>query len=390
MIKFTYRLLAIFLCSIFHQSNAQTLGPDAKISLVTIAPGPELWSFAGHSVIRIQDPSMGVDANFNYGLFDFRTESFYLKFLKGTLPYQLGAFNFRDELPYWNEDKRAVVQQELNLSASQKQRIYELLMENYRPENREYRYKFFYDNCSTRLRDVLNNAVGDSLKWSKTLNQDKSFRDWIKIYSQKSKNDWSEFGMDLLIGIPSDEKTGWNRAMYIPDNLMMAVDSAKIYRDSTWQALTSSKIPLNNVSREVSSLPIKPFTFFGLLFLIMLYVSYIEAKNQKWHLWLDKVLFSLTGLCGIIFTLLWLGTDHGVTEQNLNVLWAFPVMFPLVLFLAKTKEQKWLSNLFFLQMIAAILILLGFKWLPQTFNTAVIPIAGIVVLRSYLIWKKKK
>lgn len=370
------------------QFQPQKLSDQSEISLLTISPGEELWSFAGHTAIRVKDPAQGIDVNFNYGVFDFRKESFYLKFLRGTLPYEIGAYNFRDETPYWISENRKITQQVLNLNQVQKQRFFDFLMENYQPENREYRYKFFYDNCSTRVRDVLEFATGDSLKFSSSLNAEKSFRDWIKISSQRSNNDWSEFGMDLLIGVPADETTNAYRAMFIPDNLMMAFDSAQIMRNGEWIPLVSRKYDLNAVSEDSKSLPIKPFMFFGLLFLGFMLISYKESQNTKWHLWIDKLLFTIIGICGWIFLLLWFFTDHGVTENNWNILWALPLLFPLALFIRKRKKQIWLKRLFFLQMIMVITLLLFFKLIPQTFNIAVLPIAGIVLMRSYLVWKR--
>lgn len=379
----------LLLVSIFSSVSAQKLSEESQISLLTISPGSELWSFAGHTAIRVLDPRLDIDVNFNYGVFDFRKENFYFKFLRGTLPYEIGAYNFRQETPYWIKEDRIVTQQVLDLSLEQRQKMFDFLMNNYQPENREYRYLFFYDNCSTRVRDVLEEVVGDSLKFSTTLNADSTFRDWIKIYSQKSKNDWSEFGMDLLIGIPSDEVTNSYRAMYIPDNLMHAFDSAQVYKDGRWRPLVSRKYDLNSTSKVPESLPVKPFTLFSILFLGLLYMSYMESQKGKWFILIDKILFTITGICGILFFLLWFFTDHGVTSWNLNILWAIPILFPMALFLKRQESQPFLKRLFFVQMILAAFLLIGFKFLPQTFNTAIIPIVGIVLMRSYLIWKRK-
>ncbi|WP_341225003.1 DUF4105 domain-containing protein [uncultured Arcticibacterium sp.] len=368
----------------------QTLSESSEISLLTIAPGHELFSFAGHTAIRVKDTKTGIDINFNYGVFDFRTEGFYLKFLKGTLPYQIGAYNFQQETPYWFQENRTVTQQVLNLSLSQKQRMFDFLMNNYQPENREYRYKFFYDNCSTRVRDVLEFACGDSLTFSQTLNADKSYRDWLDIYNRKSNNDWTEFGMNLALGLPADEVTGANGAMYIPDNLMAAFDSAKVVKNGKIESLVKRKTDLNNDSIDHKSLLIKPFILFCILFLIIAYFTFLEYQKKKWFLIIDKILFSITGIIGLFLLVLWFLTDHGVMNQNLNLLWAFPLMFPAVLFLNRTEgTQKSLSTLFFIQMIFALICIIGFSFLPQSFHPAFIPIQGTVLLRSYLIWKRK-
>ncbi|AWV98426.1 lipoprotein N-acyltransferase Lnb domain-containing protein [Arcticibacterium luteifluviistationis] len=368
----------------------QTLSENSEVSLLTIAPGHELFSFAGHTAIRVKDTQTGIDINFNYGVFDFRTEGFYLKFLKGTLPYQIGAYNFKQEVPYWFEENRTVTQQVLNLNLTQRQRVFDFLMKNYQPENREYNYKFFYDNCSTRVRDVLEETFGDSLIFSQTLNADKSFRDWLDIYNRKSNNDWTEFGMNLALGLPADEITGANRAMYIPDNLMAAFDSAKVVQNGKVESLVVRKMDLNNASIEHKPLPIKPFLLFSILFLIVAYFTFLEYQKKKWFLIIDKILFSLTGILGYFLLVLWFLTDHGVMNQNLNLLWAFPPVLPFVLFLNRQKgTQKWLQILFMIQAGLAMICILGSSFLPQGFHPAVFPIAGMILLRSFLIWKRK-
>ncbi len=384
------RFFLLLLLTICSAAYSQTLSPESEISLLTVSPGDELWSFAGHTAMRIKDPANDLDVNFNYGVFDFRAESFYFRFLRGTLPYQIGAYNSRDELWYWiNTEKRGVTEQTLNLSLKQRQKIYDFLLENYQPENREYNYKFFYDNCSSRFRDVLENALEDSLKLSTTLNTDKSYREWIRYYSDSCRNDWAKFGMDLLIGIPSDENTVAMGAMFIPDNLMSAFDSAHVFSDGQWKPLVSQKLALSDNHVEMASLPVKPFTFFSALFLIILYASYLEHKNGRWFLWLDRLLFSITGIAGIVILLLWFFTNHGVTSNNLNILWAFPPVLPAVWAISgKQSPGKMTVNAFMIQMILCLIVLIGFTFLPQSFSLSIIPIAGIVLTRSYLIWKK--
>ncbi len=369
---------------------SQSLSPESEISLLTISPGNELWSFAGHTAMRIKDPVNEIDVNFNYGVFDFRAESFYLRFLRGTLPYQIGAYNAIDELNYWiSVEQRGVTVQRLNLSLSQKQAIFEFLKENYEPENREYNYKFFYDNCSSRFRDVVQTTLKDSIQFSKTLNCDKSYRDWIHVFSDSCKNDWAKFGMDLLIGIPSDEKTGASGAMYIPDNLMQGFDSARVFSDGVWKPLVERKHVLSENRIPFKSLPVKPFFFFSALFLFIAFLSFRERKASEWKLWLDRTIFTITGLVGIILLLLWFFTNHGVTSNNLNILWAFPLALPAVWLISDKKStSKAITVLFFCQMLLALVVLIGFSLLPQQFSPSIIPIASIVLHRSFVIWKK--
>ncbi len=380
-------LLLLFI-SLSQYSFSQRLSENSEISLITLGPAAELWSFAGHSVLRVRDPQNAIDVNFNYGMFDFRTDNFYLKFLRGTLPYQIGAFNYRDEFPYWQADNRSITEQVLNLTLAERQKIYDLLVENYQPQNRKYLYKFFYDNCSTRIRDVLQNACGDSLQFSKSLNADLSFRDWINIYSDKSKNDWSKFGMDLLIGVPADETTNAYRAMYIPDNMMFAFDSAQIYHDSKWQSLIKSKTEIYKPEDWSKAIFITPIQFFTLLFVVFLLISWFEYKKNRWFIGFDKLLFGLTGLFGWILIFLWFFTDHGVTQNNFNLVWCLPLFFPIIFWLKNKKIKNGLIRLFFLQMILIAALLIFWKFIPQKLPLALIPLTGIILMRCFIVWKK--
>ena len=148
-------------CYPLFTANAQSLSPTGKISLLTVSPGDELYSAFGHSALWVFDYERGIDRVYNYGTFDFRTEGFYVKFVQGTLPYTLSVSSSYNILEGSRQSNRSVTEQELNLSATQKEKLFLFLETNYLPENRQYFYKFFYDNCSTRLRDALKAACGE-------------------------------------------------------------------------------------------------------------------------------------------------------------------------------------------------------------------------------------
>ena len=164
-------------------TNAQTLSPTGKISLLTVSPGEELYSAFGHSALWVYDYERGIDRVYNYGTFDFRTKGFYLKFVQGTLPYTLSVSSSYNILKGSRQSNRSVIEQELNLSSTQKEKLFLFLETNYLPENRQYLYKFFYDNCSTRLRDALVAACGDSLVYSNQpiLGKAKSYRQLMNL-----------------------------------------------------------------------------------------------------------------------------------------------------------------------------------------------------------------
>jgi len=386
--------LLVVLALIATVSNAQTLSPETTISLLTVSPGAELYSTFGHSAIRIRDPRQGLDFNFNYGAFDFRTKGFYIKFLRGTLPYQISGNYFENDMAGWSQENRAVIEQVLNLSQAQKQGVFDFLQNNYLPQNREYAYKFFYDNCSTRLRDVLRRVCKDSLQLSKTLHADSSYRQWIDLYARKNEKLWADFGMDLAIGEPSDEKTGANGAMFLPDNLMDGFDAAKINRDGKWQPLVLSKQLINRDMLAVSDKEkelITPNILFWGLFLLVLCLTAYQFKNESKSFLFDKILFTIAGIFGWFIFLLWFFTDHGVTENNLNIIWTYPLLFPIALLLKKEKsgtspERAWLSKHFFAYGIILLFFLAAWNFLPQEINYALIPVVMILCVRSFFVW----
>jgi hypothetical protein len=386
--------LLVVLALIATVSNAQTLSPETTISLLTVSPGAELYSTFGHSAIRIRDPRQGLDFNFNYGAFDFRTKGFYIKFLRGTLPYQISGNYFENDMAGWSQENRAVIEQVLNLSQAQKQGVFDFLQNNYLPQNREYAYKFFYDNCSTRLRDVLRRVCKDSLQLSKTLHADSSYRQWIDLYARKNEKLWADFGMDLAIGEPSDEITGANGAMFLPDNLMDGFDAAKINCDGKWQPLVLSKQLINRDMLAVSDKEkelITPNILFWGLFLLVLCLTAYQFKNESKSFLFDKILFTIAGIFGWFIFLLWFFTDHGVTENNLNIIWTYPLLFPIALLLKKEKsgtspERAWLSKHFFAYGIILLFFLAAWNFLPQEINYALIPVVMILCVRSFFVW----
>ncbi len=371
------------------QIVAQTLSPNAKISLLTISPGAELYSTFGHSAYRINDPQQRLDVVFNYGTFDFRTEGFYVKFLRGTLPYQIGGQYFENEISGWTQEQRYVVEQVLNLSQAQKQGVYDFLQTNYLPENREYAYKFFYDNCSTRLRDVLKKVCKDSVTFSKTLHADSTYRQWIDVYARKNEKLWADFGMDLAIGEQSDRITGANGAMFLPNNLSDAFDNAKIQKDSTWQPLVLEKLELNRGMLPVivkEKELITPNMLFWTFFFLIVSFTFYQFKKTKNSFVFDKIFFTIAGIFGWFIFLLWFFTDHGVTENNLNIIWTYPLLFPIAWLLKKEGSRSWLSKHFLAYGIILVLFLICWKFFPQEINYSLIPVVLALAVRAFYVW----
>ncbi|WP_162794137.1 Lnb N-terminal periplasmic domain-containing protein [Runella rosea] len=351
-----YRLLLTAYCLLFtaYSLFAQSLSPDAKVSLITVSPGAELYSSFGHNALWVSDPMQGIDKVYNYGTFDFRTEGFYIKFMRGTLPYQLSVSPMYYTMYGAQAENRSVTEQVLNLSQNQKQKLYDYLENNYLPQNRQYAYKFFYDNCATRLRDALKAACGDSLVFSRnTIEKEgmlKSFRWWMNKYL--GEKPWAKFGMNLAIGLPSDRKALVQEEMYLPDNLKLHLELATI---GGQKAVLEYKSLFTKLQKEANSntweMLYSPITIFALLGILILLFTNLQQKKPKVTFLFDKIFFGLIGLAGWILLLLWIATDHGVTAWNVNLLWVFPFHLPLIFFLKHPIGKKFVT----ISLIAAIL-----------------------------------
>ena len=378
------KLAILTLLSLFitHTVSAQfgTLSPSAKVSLITVGPGQELYSGFGHSVLWITDPVQGLDRAYNYGTFSFATGNFYVKFLRGTLPYSLSVGPLYEQAAYWQAENRSIKEEVLNLSADQKQKLYNFLENNYLPENRLYQYKFFFDNCSTRLAVALKAACGDSLQFPGYTHEKRSFRQWIDKYAYK-QNPWADFGMDLAIGGPSDDIATPEQATFLPDNLSAAFGDSKIKIGSQTLPLIASRRDIFVAQPVDHAELITPMILFWALAALVLLYTLWQIKKGNVNFTLDKILFSFVGLIGWFILLLWFGTNHGVTSYNYDIAWAFPLWLPLILFISPNKKPAWFQYL---------LIFYGFLLLCATgnllkHNLVVIPIIITLIIRVYYL-----
>jgi hypothetical protein len=364
----------------FNASNAQgiQLSPEARASLATVGPGTELYSGFGHSVLWIYDPVNALDNAYSYGTFNFQEGNFYVKFLRGTLPYSISVGSLNRQIAVAQYENRWVKEQVLDLSQIQKQKLYDFLENNYLPENREYQYKFFYDNCATRLTDALKAAVGDSLQYTGYTDEKRSFRQWIDKYAYR-QNPWADFGMDLAIGDPADEIATPEQATFLPDNLSKAFADAKIKKGTTWAPLVAADKDLFVSTPPAEAGWLTPSVFFWTLAILIVAFTYWQNKGNSVNFTLDRILFSIVGLTGWLILLLWFGTNHGVTSWNYDILWAFPFWLPAIWYLSPTKKPSWFQ--FFLIFYAFLLLCATGNLMKH--NYVLIPILIMLVTRIY-------
>lgn len=362
--------------------------PDCsiRISLLTCTPGTELYSTFGHSALRVVDLNNNTDLVFNYGTFDFYDPAFLTKFVKGKLLYFVSVDSLPSFMAEYDYYKRGITEQAINISCEEKQKLTAALFENAKEENKYYRYDFNYDNCTTRLRDILEKAVGKQLETKNILPKPgTTFRHLIHVYLDRGGQQWSKLGIDMLLGNPMDKKVTNREAMFLPDYLLMAFDSSKL---NGHQVVKEKKILLNYFESYKTKSGITPFIVFGILFLVIIVLSFI--KNRSWKTLLlifDFFFFIALGLLGILILFMWFGTDHAMCKNNFNLLWALPTHLPVAFMLFSKKD--WVSSYFRFIFFYTIALLLAWFFLPQQFNTATLPIVGIILIRSFYLGQRK-
>ncbi|MBK6265543.1 DUF4105 domain-containing protein [Marivirga sp. S37H4] len=366
--------------------NQFTLSEDSEISLITVAPGDELYSGFGHSALWIEDKKNGLSIVFNYGTFDFETPGFYLKFIRGKLNYMLSAGRITYLVNSARQENRTVYQQKLQLSQSDKNAIYTFLVNNIKPENRFYQYDFFYDNCSTRFRDLLEDVLGEELSWNRKA-EGYTFRYFLDIYL--ADKPWQDFGIDLVLGQPTDKVADKREEMFLPDLLMYHFDAAT----HNGQPLVSEKIILFNAQEEEETasfglLPQHLTWFICLLGIFMSIRHYKAGLNDKLF---NRILFFVTGLVGCLIFFLWFLSDHVATVNNWNILWAFPLNVVFAFLLFRKPAKKWHTFYYAAFGIVCFIVLGFFYTLPQQLHATVFPIVLYFTFISFnLLYRTKK
>jgi hypothetical protein len=357
------------------------LSAQAKASLLTCAPGQEIYSIFGHSAIRIHDTFNGIDKVYNYGTFDYQAENFHLKFLKGDLWYMISWDYFNDFLSEYHFDNRSVIEHELNLSIQQIQHLFIKLETNLLPENRIYKYDWLFTNCSTKIRDVIEQAIepNASADWPKT-DQNQSYRQLIQPYLKHLP--WIRLGINLGLGYKSDHLATTHSQMFLPNHLMYAVQHAKLNTPEGHIPLcktTNTIIPSHTEFIPQSYFIVNPIFIFCLVpFLYGIFM--ITGKSLCLKI-LDYLLFSVCAVTGIILTWLWLGSHHHITHGNWNIVWANP-LYVIVLLLYQRKPNGKIF-LFFCRSCLIILIMFCFslRLLPQIIPVTVYPVILTLLFR---------
>ena len=373
-------ILILFL-ALFLQlpGKAFTLSNQAQISILTCSPGTELYSLFGHTAIRIHDPLHQYDQVFNYGTFDFQTPNFYLKYAQGLLPYQLSTIPFRYFMYSYQMEQRSVYSQTLKLDSIQRQKLFDLLLENHQITNRYYLYNFLFDNCTTRTRDILQKSLPNPIAWN-TPNNQKTFWNLLDEYLQASP--WVHWGIHTILGQRGNQEATPFQYMFLPDYLMQALSTAQ-YEETAMASPRQTLYTAPTVPQKHPWYTSPACIFICCSILLIIITGY--TKSKKWLNIITVFLFFSTGIIGLLIVFLGAFTAHPITAPNWNILWANPLNFIIWPFLLTKKMTKgvryYLASYMFLLCIAIFVVL---------FTHPAIPLSTIplIILLVYISWKQ--
>ncbi|MBF1054984.1 MAG: DUF4105 domain-containing protein [Prevotellaceae bacterium] len=332
IIKALFVVVFTFTATISHGQTAEGAErqqmDSVQISLLTCSPGNEVWSLYGHTAIRVFDPAHAQDIVINYGLFNFRQSNFILRFVFGLTDYEMGIEPFNMFMVEYARQGRQVIQQTLQLSNSDKERILQALALNYQ-NNRVYRYNFFYDNCTTRARNILIDNITAKVSYRINPNITSSYR--TMIHQWNGTHRWARFGNDLLLGVKADAKTNYAEQQFLPDTLRKdfagaaIIDSAGKSRSLVSSTTVLLKANADNVvsNRNIWD-TITPNMLWSGVFIVILLAGMIEYRRQKTFWLIDVTLLTLDGIAGIIL-LAMVFSQHPTVNLNLQILLLNPL-----------------------------------------------------------------
>ena len=298
------------------------------ISLLTCSPGSEVWSLSGHTATLLQNPAHEMDLAINYGMFNFHQKNFVLRFVFGLTDYEMGIEPFQTFLQEYAHSGRGVLEQRLNLTHEEKIAIASALYRNYEPSNRTYRYNYFYDNCTTRARDIITGNLNGHVEYTNTL-YDSSYRKMIHQWNAQHR--WARFGNDLLLGIKADAHVDQAQQQFLPDTLRKDFATAVIINsagnrrplvDSTFEILKPVSANAHTETDIWDTL--SPRIVFSLFGVIVVLFSLSEWKRRKPYWLTDTIILTLDGLAGLIL-LAMVFSEHPTVSLNLQILLLNPL-----------------------------------------------------------------
>ena len=352
---------------------------SVEFSLLTCSPHEEIYSLYGHTALRYKDLHHGesTDVVFNWGVFNFKAPHFVARFVFGLTDYELEIAPYKAFCRYYQHWGSQVVEQVLNLTSEEKEHLYTALMDNVRPEHRIYRYNYFYNNCTTKARDIIEQCINGRVEYTGREDYTPSYRDMV--HEMTRNNPWAAWGNDMLLGIKADQATDQRQQEFLPGNLMYDFDHARIYENGTYRPLVRERrtaVPAG-VQVQRQGFPLTPLQTFLLLLAIGIVLFAVEWKQQKSFLPWDLLLMTVCGAIGLVLTLM-LFSQHPTVSLNLQIIFFNPVHWVFLWPVLKRKPTRyWLA----VPVLAALFLAGG---LFQHYAEGIYVLALCLLLQSIL------
>lgn len=352
----TFILLNISKITIGNTTNyAATPADSIRVSLLTCSPHDEIYSLYGHTAIRYEDKASKTDIVVNYGMFSFKKPFFVARFVLGLTDYEMGIQDFADFCCEYRYFGSQVTQQEIYLTPEEKGQLLKALQDNY-ANARVYRYNYFYNNCTTKARDIILKSINGKIEYKNAIDKSVSFRDLI--HGCNANYSWASFGNDLLLGFKADMQTTREEQQFLPDNLMRDFGQAKIVSaDGSARPLVKNTeiIVKGNDYAIAGKTKITPQFVFITLLILMAAIVFAEIKTKKRLLWVDITLLLASGLAGLILFVM-LFSEHPTTSTNLQILILCPLNLYWAIYIIKNRrnERKLRKTWIFLSIMLCI------------------------------------
>ena len=384
-----YLLSLLFGLSLCLGASAQVEGDSVEASLLTCSPGREVYSLYAHTAIRVRNLTQGIDAVFNYGAFDFTTEHFLWRFILGKCDYEIQAMPFKEFVTFYQQRGSGIVEQHLNLTNDEANRLFALLVINCQPQNRTYRYNLLTNNCTTKARDQIEAAVDGNVVYEE-MTEHPTCREVLHEYTEDYP--WVEQGNDLLLGAACDTVMSARTEMFLPERLMAYFAQAQIYDEINNRRPLVSKTTQLLVARNTSQPQEKGFPLSPLLaglvalgvFLLIMLLEY-AVRRMLWGV--DIVVMTVQGLAGCVLCFMFLFSQHPMLDSNWQVALLNPIPLLCMPWVVKCAFQHRSCLYHYLNFLWLVLFIVFMPWIPQHFSTMTLPVALALLTRpvSYYI-----
>jgi hypothetical protein len=360
-------LLFISLCGQSLYCQTYPLSPKSKISILTCGSGEELHSIFGHTGIRIQEPSRGIDVVYNFGMFDFSTPNFYLKFVKGDMQYYVANSSFEHFMYSYRMENRSVFEQELNLTTEQKQKLFDNLNQAVFSEGRFYTYKFIDKNCTTMVVDKINDELGKPVI-KKVGNVEESYRDVLNPYLANLF--YEKLGINIIFGHRTDEKA---EQLFLPIELLKSLEQLEVNN----KPLAGKTVTL--LQQDVTLLS---NSWWNTIYTFLLFLVLVVVSNRNW---IYLLFLFLLGSLGIFLSLVGFYSLHREVLQNYNVLLFNPFLIGIVYCYIR-KNLIWFKRIFYFVLTSFSIYLLFM--INKTHLFQMLPILLTIVIILFKLRKR--